>query len=187
MNIFFLVIFIMEGFLFIFFGILIAGVLSIVIWSSRNGIGPMPSSPKAKKMLLRSLPEEVEGTIYELGCGWGTLLFPIARRYPQNQVVGFENSPVPFGFCCLRKMLFPLSNLTIRPRNFFSASLKEASLVVCYLYPGAMRLLKSKFEKELAPGTWIITNTFAMPGWRPLYTYEIQDLYHSKIYVYRTS
>ncbi len=32
--------------------------------------------------------------------------------------------------------------------DFFNVDLKDAGLVVCYLYPGAMERLKDKFEKD---------------------------------------
>lgn len=160
-------------------------MLSIVIWSLYNGISPMPTSFKAKKCLFDHLPKEVCGTIYELGSGWGTLALPLARRYPHCQVVGFESSPFPFWISLARQHLSRLKNLSLRRQNFFQANLSDAELIVCYLYPGAMAKLKMKFHVELKPGTWIISNTFAIPGWNPQEVYEIEDIYRTKIYVYR--
>lgn len=145
----------------------------------------MPTSVQAKKSLLDSLPPEIHGVIFELGSGWGTLAFPLARKYPHCQVIAYENSLIPFLFtrCCY--LVYPLPNLTFSRMNFFKAPLSDANLVVCYLYPKAMELLKVKFEQELKRGTWMVSNTFAIPGWKPLRVIEINDLYKTKIYVYR--
>jgi 16S rRNA A1518/A1519 N6-dimethyltransferase RsmA/KsgA/DIM1 with predicted DNA glycosylase/AP lyase activity len=165
-----------------FLGILI----SIVVWSIRCGIAPMPTSPKALKRLEEALPSSLnDGVIYELGSGWGTLAFPLARHYQDVQVIGYELSPVPFLFSKMRLGFSGSQNLQIRKKDFLKVSLGDAALIVCYLYPGAMYQLKEKFEKELKPGTWVVSNTFAIAGWVPERIYEVPDLYHTKIYLYR--
>jgi len=67
----------------------------------------------------------------------------------------------------------------------FNISLKTAEGVVCYLYPGAMQRLKEKFERELQPGAFVITNSFAIPDWVPEKVIEVGDLWRSKIFLYR--
>lgn len=162
-------------------------LLSIVVWSYRNGITPTPTSRKAKKNLMKALPATIKGNIYELGSGWGTLALPLARSYPNCHVIAFESSPLPFFVSKLRKMFANVPNLKLLRRNFFEEDLSDASLIVCYLYPGAMRKLKEKFQKELKPGTRIVSNTFAIPGWQPEAVHEVGDLYHTKIYMYRST
>ncbi|MCE5316561.1 MAG: methyltransferase [Parachlamydia sp.] len=159
--------------------------LSIVIWSIRNGIAPMPTSPKAKRALLTSLPPTISGSVYELGAGWGTLLMPLSHRYPFSDVVGFETSPLPYFVSRCRLSLMGLSHAKVIRSDFYKADLSDAGLIVCYLYPGAMQRLKVKFEKELKTGTWVISNTFAVPGWDPLQVVEVRDLYRNKIYIYQ--
>lgn len=160
-------------------------LISIVVWSYRNGITPTPTSSKAKKCLMNALPATMQGNIYELGSGWGTLALPLAKRYPNCRVMGFESSPLPFFVSQIRKRLGNVPNLKLYRHNFFEADLRDANLVVCYLYPGAMRKLKEKFQKELKSGTLIVSNTFAIPGWQPEAVHEVGDLYRTKVYVYR--
>jgi len=145
----------------------------------------MPSSSKAKQCILASLPHRLEGKVYELGSGWGTLAFPLAKNLPHCQVIGCENSPIPFLFSKFRYFFNPLPNLNLSRTDFFQIDLNDASLIVCYLYPGAMKRLRKKFEKELKPNTWIITNTFAIPGWIPVHKVQLSDLYQTTIYFYQ--
>ena len=51
--------------------------------------------------------------------------------------------------------------------NFFSVDLTDADTIFCYLMPGLMARLKEKFEKELQPGTRVISCAFKVPGWTP--------------------
>jgi len=157
---------------------------SVILWSMKNGISPMPSSDKAKKKVLSAIPPKTQGTVLELGSGWGNMATQIAKILPHCQVIGYETSPVPYYFSQIWKRIDRVPNLKLIRKDFFEVSLKDASLIYCYLYPGAMERLKVKFDNELKPGTVIITNTFAVPGWEPVQSFQLGDMYHTRIYVY---
>ncbi len=142
----------------------------------------MPTSRKVKEALLRMAPKDLEGTLYDLGSGWGTLVIPLAKRYPQCQVIGVESSPIPYSISYFRKNP---NNLRLLREDFFAISLENATMIACYLYPGAMLKLRDKFEEELHTGAWVISHTFAVPDWKPLQTVTVNDLYHTKIYLYQ--
>jgi len=165
--------------------LLLLAALSIVYYSARYGISPMPTWGKAKQAVLEALPQEYCGPIVDLGSGWGSLVFPLSRRYPHSEVVGYEISLIPWLFTRFCQCLFPRKNLRVYRRDFLSVPLHDYSLVVCYLYPGAMAQLKEKFEKELCPGTIVISHAFAIPGWKSVQTHPVHDLYNTNIYVYQ--
>lgn len=156
-----------------------------MIYSIHNGISPMPISRKVKRRLLGVLSQRgIHGKVFELGAGWGSLAFPLAQKLPRCPVLAYENSLIPYLFSRCRKLLFPYENLTLNRGNFYHISLAEADIVVCYLYPGAMVRLQAKFERELKRETLVISSTFAVPAWKPRQIIEVDDLYHTKIYVY---
>ncbi|HEX8697724.1 MAG TPA: class I SAM-dependent methyltransferase [Myxococcaceae bacterium] len=164
--------------------LLVAAVLSIIVYTLRTGISPMPTLGKVRRQLLPLVEPGLEGTVLELGAGWGTLAFALADRCPRAKVVAFELSPLPFAFCWLRQRLAPRPNLELRRQDFFRASFAGASLVVCYLFPGAMTRLAPKLLAELAPGARVLSHTFALRGWTPLRTLVVEDLYRTPIYLY---
>lgn len=175
----------MTGALVLFLlALLLAGMLSIVIFTLRTGISPMPTLGKVRRQLLPLIDADLQGTILELGAGWGTLAFALADRCPRAKVIAFELSPLPFAFCRLRQRLAPRPNLELRRQDFFRASFTGASLVVCYLFPGAMTRLEPKLAAELAPGARILSHTFALRGWESLHTLVVEDLYRTPIYLY---
>jgi len=159
--------------------------LSIVYHTLCLGISPMPSSPRARRAILECLPPGCAERIVDLGAGWGSLAFPLARRFPRAQVTGYELSPVPFFFCRIRQWLRPLPNLRLERVDFHRVSLAGVDVVVCYLFTGGMRRLRPKLERELPPGTRVISHTFAIHGWTPLQTLVLGDLFATRIYVYR--
>lgn len=153
----------------------------LLFFTLKNGISPMPTSPKVRRHLMDLLPEMSDGTIVELGSGWGNLIFPLSKKYANCKIIGYENSPIPYIFSSL---INHSPNLQIMRKDFFQRSLQDADLVVCYLFPRGMEQLKPKFEQELKPGTKVVSHTFAIPGWTPTETIEADDIHCSKIYLY---
>lgn len=166
----------------------IALLISIVYWSVKNGISPMPTTPYVRRELFKILPElpqtSSETSIAELGAGWGSLLIPLAKHYPNCRIVGYETSPIPYGITWLRLKLAKISNATVLKRNFLKEPLGSFQLFVCYLYPGCMQKLAVKLEQELRHEAWIVSHTFALPGWTPIQSLCLDDLYHTPIYLY---
>lgn len=145
----------------------------------------MPTSPKQQRVLLDSLPPDLHGKVIDLGSGWGTLAIGLAKRFPSCQITGYESSPVPHYVSEVLLLLLRYPNLKFVRKDIYELSVGDAVAVTCYLYPVAMTKLKSKLETELRPGTIVITNTFAVPDWKPEKIAEVADIYRSKIYFYQ--
>ncbi len=157
-------------------------LLSICYWTIKNGISPMPTSRKVQRALIKALPDTVTGPIVELGSGWGNLAYSLAKKYEMSEVIGYETSPIPY---IVSKLIFRRNNLCFIRRDFFTEPFQDGSMAVCYLYPGAMQKLKLKLEKEAPHDLLVVTHTFAIPGWVPVKTMEVDDLYRTKIYFYK--
>jgi hypothetical protein len=169
----------------IFFIFLFACFASIVSYSFLLGITPMPSSKRAKKMILHLLPKNIEeGVIYELGSGWGGLALLLAKHYPHVRVIAFELSPVPYFFSRIRQLILQRTNLLILRKNFYGHHFSDAKAVVCYLYPGAMKRLVPKLKNELPAKSTIISNTFALAGWDGGSLFFADDWAATRIYKY---
>ena len=65
-------------------------------WYLLTGTPLLPSSPAVKRAMLAALPVKLEGTVYDLGSGWGGMTFALAHRYPGCRVTGFEVPPLPW-------------------------------------------------------------------------------------------
>ena len=141
----------------------------------------MPTSSKIREALFSHLPGLDKGKVVDLGSGWGNLIFPLSKHYPNSQIIGYESSPIPYLFTFLFNTC---SNLKIHRKDFFNVSVGNADLIICYLYSNRMGALRKKLEEEAKPGACIISHTFAISGWIPKQVIEVNDLYHSKIYIY---
>lgn len=165
--------------------LIVTSLILVLIWTVRNGISPMPTSPKVKKRLLDELPVAGGKNIFDLGSGWGNLAIALAKEYPSCTITGVENSPLPYLYSQIRKRLRSLSNLEFKNKDFFEVSLREADWIICYLCPAIMQKLKGKLTDELKPGSLVVSHTFAVPGWKPTKTLFVNDFYKTPIYFYR--
>ena len=165
---------------------LVAALVLVVAYTLRTGISPMPTGAAARVALLGVLPPDPGGTVFELGVGWGGLAAALARHYPTWSVIGYELSPVPWLVARARCRLVGPVNLTLRRADFLRADLSPAGLVVCYLCPAGMVRLRPKLEAELRPGSVVVSNFFAVPGWNPEQPVaRAADGARSPVYLYR--
>ena len=158
----------------------------MVFWQERNaGVVPAPTLPQMARLLMAECPAQVSGDILELGCGWGGLALKLARKYPQNRVIGYEMSLVPYWFSLLRSKYFsPGKNIEIIRKNFYDTSFSNTGLVMCYLSNPHMTKLEEKFLQELPKGALVISSTFHCPHWKPVRIQDVRRLYDAQIFVY---
>lgn len=165
--------------------VVLTAIAVLLFYTFVTGISPVPTTSRVARTMMALLPDELDGTIFEVGSGWGTLALRLARRYPRAQVIGYELSPVPYLCSKLLAAVARAPNLAFRRADFMAVPLDPASLVVCYLYPKGMTRLKDKLAAELRPGALVLSSTFAVPGWNPVASRRADDLYRSTVYLYR--
>lgn len=170
----------------VLFAVLLLAGISILFYTLRTGVPPMPSHPSARRAVFRLIPEDFSpGTIYELGCGWGGIAFELAARYPKARIVAFELSPIPWFVCHVRKFFQRRSNLVIHRADFLKSDLSDADLVFCYLMVAPMRGLERKLTSNLQPGSLVITSTFAFPEWTAESVETVPEATSAQVYRYR--
>ncbi len=170
--------------------------VSIVYSTLTLGISPMPSSKRARQAMMElsdGLDYESNtktgvgkgiGQILELGSGWGGLLISLAKKYPQREIVGFELSIMPWFTTVMLTKLLGLKNIKVYRQNFLKADFSNASVIFCYLFPGGMKALEDKFNRQDAWPVHLISNNFSLPSCQPIKVIEIDDLYKSPVYLY---
>ncbi len=160
--------------------------ISIVLAAMKTGIPPMPTSGRVCRAMISFAENSGTGPLIDLGSGWGTIVIALARKYPDRQVIGYELSPVPWLVSLALKHILRLNNLDLRRKNFLEADLSEASVLLCYLFPAVMTSLQEKLELEITNEMLVVSNTFALPTWKPVRVKRLNDMHGSLIYLYRS-
>jgi len=159
-------------------------VISIACTTLQTGISPTMSSDKARQAMLALIDNPANGPLIDLGSGWGTLVIALARKYPHQQVIGYELSWLPWLVSVLFRYSLRLNNLTLYRKDFKKVELSNASVLFCYLFPGGMFSLHEKLNRELSNEILIVSNTFALPSCHPTKIIRLKDIYKTPIYVY---
>jgi hypothetical protein len=170
-------------------------MLSIVYRSWRNGISPMPSSAPVRRAAALELNRlQSGGSLVEAGSGWGTLLLHLAKHCPGWSFTGIENSIVPLWVShilsglafCFEPEAFLVSrgSMVFTRGDMYDYPYETVNVVVCYLYPGAMKRLGPILRQRMAPGSKVISICFAVPDWQADRTVVCKDVLRTKLYVY---
>jgi 16S rRNA A1518/A1519 N6-dimethyltransferase RsmA/KsgA/DIM1 with predicted DNA glycosylase/AP lyase activity len=125
------------------------------------------------------------GPIFELGSGWGNLLIPLAKKYPQRKIVGYELSIMPWLTTVILKNLLGLKNIQVYRKDFLRSNLSSASIILCYLFPKAMQVIESKVSEQGGQLEYLVSNNFSLPSRQPIMTIQLNDLYQSPVYLYQ--
>ena len=166
-------------------GVALVVAVSIVWYTLKLGISPMPSAESARAEILQLIDLAEDGPIIDLGSGWGNLLIPLARQYPERSIVGYELSPVPWLFSVFLKRVLGLKNLHVLRRDFLHEDLSHAAVLICYLHPEGMQGIASKLHTDHHCAGCLISHNFALPSFEPEKVIKANDLFRSPIYVYR--
>lgn len=116
--------------------------------------------------------------VYELGSGDGRICFHLAKT--GADIIGIELSIGHLLFCWLKA--FQLPNVWFRLQNAFKTDLRDADVVYMFLFPEIYEKFREKFERELRPGTKVLTYVWPIEGWKPVKVDECENA--PKIYLY---
>lgn len=138
------------------------GILLFILYIFPLFLGaPFVVTPKEKvgKMLRLAQPKEGE-ILYDLGSGDGRIVIEAARKY-KARAIGIEINPI-LVFLSRRKIRkLGLGNrVKIYWGNFFRKNLSDADIIITYLLQPTNNYLEKKFQKELKPGTRIVSLSF---------------------------
>ncbi len=103
--------------------------------------------------------------VYDIGCGDGRIVVTAARKYgargvgidiDQNMIDESNKNAEAAGVAQLVR--FVAADAT-------KADFSEATVVTLYLLPESNDLLRPIFERQLKPGTRIVSHNYTIPGW----------------------
>jgi SAM-dependent methyltransferase len=140
------------------------------------------SSRTAVSVIAAWLPKR-SYSVLDVGSGTGRFVTELARLRGDCQVCGLELAWLPW--CLSRLAVQPLANARVHRADFWKQPLETFDVVYAFLSPVPMPALWDKARRELRPGSWLISNSFAVPGARPTEILEVNDRRHTRLYCYR--
>ena len=103
-----------------------------------------------------------------MGSGDGRVVFRAAREGLFDKSVGYEINPALHIFANFRRLITPRywTNTQFYMRDLWKIPLHQYDVVAVYGLSPIMQRLGTKLEEELKPGSIVVSNVFAIPGWR---------------------
>ena len=129
------------------------------------------------------LTQHPKAITVDLGCGSGSLLIPLAQKYPHYRFVGYEWDIIPYMLAIYKTR--NMDNIKILYKNFFLENLSCYSLFLCYLGTSIENKLASKINNEASSDSLIISEVFKIPNLKLKQEIEVKfGFSKTKIYLY---
>ncbi|MEC5399445.1 class I SAM-dependent methyltransferase [Uliginosibacterium sp. H1] len=158
--------------------------LALIYWSSfRTQVPLFLSNRITVHKLAAWLPPQGTVKLLDIGSGTGSLLTRLARLRPDWALTGIESAPAPYVLS--RWLARKLPQLHLVRGDFWKHSLAGYDVVYAFLSPVPMGDLWRKAVREMRPGSWLVSNSFAIPGAAPEDRVEVGDTRGSVLYCYR--
>ena len=133
----------------------------------------LPTPHSVVEAMLRLAKVSGADIVYDLGSGDGRIPIAAARAYGARGVgIELDGRMIERARCNAREA--GMQHLVeFRQQDFFSAELREATVVTLFLFPGMNLQLRPRLLKELRPGTRIVSHRFGLGDWPPQRTIEV--------------
>lgn len=150
-----------------------------ILWSQAIGAEWIPTSMNTVRKMLSMANVSPDDIVYDLGSGDGRTIITASKEFGAKSV-GIEADPIRLLWSRLRIRRLGLTNHTsVIWGNFFKKDLSEANVVTLYLFQSTNDKLVRKFERELRPGTRVISHVFTFKSWTPI---EVDDKHNLYLY-----
>ncbi len=162
-------------------------VRSLVQLFSKRFVPYVPTAYDVFPYLKQVLDLDEKSVFYDLGCGDGRIVRACHDICPTAACIGIEKQLGPYMLARLRNRGRLCKTFKIIRGDFFDYAYSDATHIVLYLFPEIMDLLLPKFQKELKPGTKVISIDFTFSGKKysdVIRTSRSLYLTGQKIYVY---
>ena len=148
---------------------------------------PVPSSGKVKEAMLADAvsyltKQHQKQTIMDLGSGWGSLLLPLAKQFPEHTFIGIEYGYIPYIVSCLRAK--KLKNIQFIRQDFFTSDISRADVIFLFLLTSTMAKLSAKCIAEAKHNAIAYVNRFPLQNKKPVKTVSFGSDYET-YYVYK--
>jgi ribosomal protein L11 methylase PrmA len=118
-------------------------------------------------------PEDV---VYDLGCGDGRIVITAVKEFNARKAIGIDINDERIQEATKNVKENGLEGrVVIKKGNFFEEDLSEATVVTMFLLTNVNEMLRPKLEKELKPGTRVVSHEFEIRGWTPKEVVKVED------------
>jgi SAM-dependent methyltransferase len=145
---------------------LITNGCSLPVWTSGE-VPFVPTPPEVIDRMLEMAQVKSDDVIYDLGSGDGRILIQAAKRY------GVRGVGIEIDGDLVRKardnaFREKVDHLVeFREQDALTADVSQATVVTLYMLPDFNAKLRPMFDRQLKPGSRVVSHDFPIEGWVP--------------------
>ncbi|WP_054845744.1 protein-lysine N-methyltransferase [Sulfuracidifex tepidarius] len=126
--------------------------------------------------MLELAKTKEDDIVYDMGCGDGRIVITAVKEFNAKKAVCIEinDERIKETNSNIEKNGV-VGRVSIVKGSFFEAPLSEASVLTMFLLPNVNEMLKPKLERDLKPGTRIVSHEFEMREWIPKEVIKVED------------
>jgi SAM-dependent methyltransferase len=125
----------------------------------------VPTPPEVIVKMMDMARVNKDSIVYDIGCGDGRIILYAAKAFGAHGV-GIDIDPVRIDECRANAKRDKVEGLVkFILGDATKMDISKATVVALYLLPESNELLRPKFEKDLKPGTIIVSHNYVVPGW----------------------
>lgn len=129
-------------------------------WSTfRTQVPFYPSGPAVWREVAQLIADRPGVRLVDIGSGLGGLVLDLARRRPDGRFCGIELAPLPWLVSWLRARLQGCGASFVRG-DYAALDFARYDVVFAYLSPAAMAALWRQAEKQMLPGSMLVSYEF---------------------------
>jgi SAM-dependent methyltransferase len=140
----------------------------------------VPTPHEVVKGMLQLAGVGKNDVVYDLGSGDGRIPIAAVKDFGAQRATGIDIDPQRIKEATANlaqaETMMPGINKRVRFLNqdLFTTDISEASVVTLYLLPSLNQKLIPKLNKELKPGSRVVSQSFDMGDWKPDKTIEVE-------------
>jgi len=117
--------------------------------------------------MVRLADVRSDDVVYDLGCGDGRLVIAAVKK-AGCRGVGIDIDPARIKESRQNAIIAGVQDqVRFVEQNFFESDVREATVMLIYLFPDVNIRLRGKFLKEMKPGSRLVSHAFDMGDWKP--------------------
>ncbi len=126
-----------------------------------------PTSPEVVKAMLDLAGTTSADVVYDLGCGDGRIVIMAATRYRARGVC-VDIDPERIAEARANALAAGTADrIRFLNEDLLTTDLADATVVTLYLSNELNLALRPKLERELRPGSRVVSHWHALGGWKP--------------------
>lgn len=145
----------------------------------------VPTPQLVVERMLEAAGVTAEDTVYDLGSGDGRIVITAVEKF-HAKAVGIEINPQLVEESQKRiRELGLTERASVVQQHLLEVDLTPATVVTLYLLTSSNAQLRPKLERELKPGSRVVSHDFQIKGWTPLKTVVVnREPRRHSIFVY---